>query len=972
MAGTASPLALCERAKEQGYTHLALTDRNNLYGLPAFLRACTATGIQPLIGAEIALAEPEIPVVCGLVLTSNGYANLCTLLTKRHCEKDFSFTSITKELSTGLVFLCEDISVLEMFKAKGIQVIADLGNKATTESRKLRTWARNNDIRATATLNSSIADESEELTYSLLQAIKNKSSLSSVNLKTTPNSLISSQQLQSNFAIWPEVFAATKQLGMCCSFRGPNFGIVMPSWQGETGESPVQALREQAYKGAQYRYGDDLGEVVVDRLEYELKVIDDMGFSSYFLIVRDIVHPLGKDGLRRKHRICGRGSGAASLVAYCLEITNVCPVRHNLYFERFLNPGRQDPPDIDIDFAWDERDQVLEETLEKYKGHAALVSNHVYFKSKMAIRETAKAFGIPGGEISQITQKLHLRGTGKENFQDDEIWGQIFHLSQKIVGIPRYLSVHPGGVIITPDRIDRYVPVEYATKGVPIIHWEKDGAEESGLIKIDILGNRSLGVIRDTITNLRGNGYQHEERDWLPEEDEATKKAVAKGATMGCFYIESPAMRLLQKKANTGDFEQLVLQSSIIRPAANDFVREYVRRFKGGRWEHLHPKLKSVLDDTFGLMVYQEDVSKVAVALAGFSHARADGLRKVLSKKDRELRLKDYQNEFSSGCISNNIEQDTIDNLWAMILSFDGYSFCKPHSASYAKVSYQAAYLKVHYPAEFMAAVISNQGGFYSTFGYVSEAKRLGIIINPPDVNASKYHWHGYSKNLQTGFQAIKGLSMGFIGRLTLARKEKIFIDVADFFYRTNPSENEGRALVHAGALDSLYAESRRELLLWEFAAFKKMNSAGNRLGLFAPSLPSPPDLPVQNEKTRFRYEYVYLGFLTKLHPLNMIDSKMNGIIKAKDIRANVGKTIMIHGWLLTGKIVSTKTGEAMEFLTFEDETDSFETTFFPRVYKKYAYLLESGKGYLLQGVVDEDFGAVTLTVSGIVSLFKK
>ncbi len=486
-----------------------------------------------------------------------------------------------------------------------------------------------------------------------------------------------------------------------------------------------------------------------------------MGYSAYFLVVRDIVHRKGEDGRRHKRRICGRGSGAASLVAYCLDITNVCPIRYNLYFERFLNPGRRDPPDIDIDFAWDERDEVLADVLGDYGGQAAMVCNHIRFQPRMAIRETAKVFGLPEGEIARLTRRLpwlsrgdgeglqqRLQGLPSLADQDfSEPWPTILRLATRLIGLPRHLSVHSGGVIITPGPITDYVPIEYAAKEVPIrvpiIQWDKDGAEEAGLVKIDILGNRSLGVIRDCIAAVRQDGAPLTESGWNPEDDPPTREAIARGRTMGCFYIESPAMRLLEQKAGSGDFEQLVIQSSIIRPAANEFVREYVRRLHGGSWQPLHPAVGDILDETYGLMVYQEDVSRVAVALAGFSHADADGLRKVMAKKDKALQLRDYKQRFWDGCRRRGVDEADIDRVWRMMLSFDGYSFCKPHSASYARVSFQAAYLKRHHPAEFMAAVISNQGGYYSTFAYVSEAKRLGLAILPPDVNASDCRWQG-------------------------------------------------------------------------------------------------------------------------------------------------------------------------------------------------------------------------------------
>lgn len=982
MKGTASPLELCLKAKELGYTHLAITDWENLYGLPAMMRACDESGMKAIIGADIGLNDGYMSC---LVRTATGYSNLCSLITMKKCGAVFSVEEIPAEIKGGLTILSSSIDTLKLLHESGFTVAVNLGNKPTNKARALRHWAKEKRVPAVAAMNSSVLTDGDTAVFNLLRAINSNSTLSAIKEEEV-FPLISVEVLEQRFAMWPEVISATKQLGASCLYRKPEFGIVMPPWEDDGALTPTARLREDAYKGAQNRYGADLGEVVVDRLEHELKIIDDMGFSSYFLIVRDIIHPihlLGDDGKRHHRRICGRGSAAASLVAYCLEITNVCPVRHNLYFERFLNPGREDPPDIDIDFAWDERDEVLEEVLSKFKEHAAMVCNHVYFKPKMAIRETAKAFGLSPGEISALTKKLHWisskcsasledkinKTPSCKEYSIEEEWREVLSLAEKLIGIPRYISVHPGGVVITPDRINRYVPVEMANKGIPIIQWEKDGTEELGLIKIDILGNRSLGVIRDAIENLTKNGHPFNEREWLPEEDSETQTSVAAGKTMGCFYIESPAMRLLQIKAGTGDFEQLVLQSSIIRPAANDFVREYVRRLQGGEWEHLHPALANDLDETFGLMVYQEDVSKVAVSLAGFTHARADGLRKVLSKKDRELRLKDYKTDFYKGCDKNNIPGDIIDKLWVMILSFDGYSFCKPHSASYAKVSYQAAYLKTHFPAEFMAAVISNQGGFYSTFGYVSESKRLGLKILPPDVNKSEFQWQGKDRHLLTGFLSVKNLSLETIDKIIHKRKDVVFEGINDFLYRVKPSTDEGKSLIHAGAFDRLEQGSSREQLIWMLACFKRTTAQKKNL-LFMPVLPDPPKLQIHSNRDRLRYEYRSLGFLCGFHPIQFFDQHKMKTVKADQLQDYVGQHVTLVGWLLTGKIVSTKTGEAMEFLTFEDETSAFETTFFPRVYRKNAHIIEVGQGYILHGLVDSDYGAVTLTVNAIFRLF--
>ncbi len=979
LQGTGSPADLCRRARELGYAGLAMTDRDNLYGLWAFLQGCRREGLRPIVGAEISEPGSGRVVTC-LVQDNQGYANLCTLLTRRHRAATFNLAGDVPLYGSGLLLLCRDPGLLATYRHRGMTAAADLGAYPTAEARALRAFARENELAAVVTPDSDLGGDDDRRLYCLLQAIRGKSTISRVMRHQTVanlHALAGPEVYRQRFAIWPEVVAATEQLAATCGFSGPQFGIVMPPWSGGDGRDARAVLRDKAYGGARARYGDDLGEPVVERLEHELRVIENMGFSSYFLVVRDIVHRKGPDGRRKKRRICGRGSGAASLVAYCLGITNVCPIKYNLYFERFLNPGRTDPPDIDIDFSWDERDEVLREVLGDFGGHAAMVCNHVFFQPRMAIRETAKAFGLPGYEISRLTKRIPwLHGGGGESLArslaslpslaDQDLsppWPEVLALAEQLIGLPRHLSVHPGGVVITPRPIAEYVPVERAAQGVPVIPGEKDGAEEAGLVKIDLLGNRSLGVIRDCIAAVVADGGRLDEATWQPEEDAATRLSIAEGATMGCFYIESPAMRLLEKKAGTGDYEQLVIQSSIIRPAANEFLREYVRRLHGGAWQPFCPEQGDVLDETFGLMVYQEDVAKIAVALAGFSHAEGDGLRKVMAKKDKALKLAHYRTQFFGGCAARGIAAEAVAEMWRMIESFDGYSFCKPHSASYARVSFQAAYLKKHYPAQFMAAVISNQGGYYSTFAYVSEAKRLGLRILPPDVQHSRIPWSGQDRQVRVGLQAVQGLSADFIGRLVAARGQGQFGDVADFFERTQPADDEAEALIGAGALDCFSPMGNRTVLLWQWASFQRAAHERRGRSLFGIRLPPPPPLPPPDPRRMARKEFATLGFLCDGHPLRFLETPAKGLVKVRDLPAQVGRRVRVAVWLLTGKLVSTRTGEAMEFLTFEDETDQVETTFFPEVYRTHAHLLRSGRGYLLAGLVEEDFGALTLTV---------
>src|SRR6185503_3567715 len=464
--------------------------------------------------------------------------------------------------------------------------------------------------------------------------------------------------------------------------------------EGDVPTDPYSLLVARCEEGARRRYGA-ISPAVRQRLDYELAIVRDKGYADYFLVVQEIV--------KRSPRTCGRGSAAASIISYCLGITHVEPIRHDLYFERFLNRGRVDPPDIDVDFCWDERDDVIDWVFKAFGADkVAMISNHVTFRARAAVREIAKVHGLPDGEIKRVTDRLAHdwshetaleAATHHPLFRDDTMeakrggllgrppWPAILQAAATLDGAPRHLSVHCGGVVIAPEGVDASVPVEMATKGVRVIQWEKDQAEDAGLVKIDLLGNRSLSVIRDACAALAaGGGPLIPYGEFDPIDDAATQALLRDVDTMGVFYVESPSMRQLQQKTRRGDFEHLVIHSSIIRPAANDYIREYVRRLRGGAFEPLHPILGEVMRDT-------------------------------------------------DGALARGIDAGIVEQVWRMILSFSGYSFCKPHSASYALVSFKSAWLKAHHPAEFMAAVLKNEGGYYSPFAYVSECRRMGIEV---------------------------------------------------------------------------------------------------------------------------------------------------------------------------------------------------------------------------------------------------
>lgn len=776
-------------------------------------------------------------------------------------------------------------------------------------------------------------------------------------------------------------------------------------------------------QGALRRYRH-CGGAVAERIAYEMALITAKGFCDYFLIVRDIV--------RRASRVCGRGSAAASIVSYCLGITEVDPLRHNLYFDRFLNPGRKDPPDIDIDFAWDERDEILDALVRAYgPERVARVANHNCFRSKSALRETARAFGMPDGEISAFERSLRV-DKDKALQDTDETWRRILTLSRDLVDLPRHLGAHSGGIVIVPDEIADYAPIEETGTGIRVLAWDKEGAEQAGLVKIDLLGNRSLAVVRDAVQSLREQGVVLDRDSWQPIDDKATTELLARGDTMGVFYVESPAMRLLQKKTHRGDFEHLVIHSSIIRPAANSYINEYIDRLNGKPWKPLHPLLAGLFDESYGILCYQEDVSRAAVALAGFSSAEADGIRKILSKKDADTRLKEYWPAFESGAAARGVDPGTITAVWDMIRSFSGYSFVKAHSASYAMLSFQSAYLRAHYPAQFMAAVMSNHGGFYSILAYASEARRMGLRLLSPDINQSLWSCRGESAAesekvadgeksaagekgaIRFGFCMVSSLSAS-VAQAILDERGRAgpFASVDQFARRMRFERSDAEALVGCGAFDSLLVGASRAqalmTLLSVYAFREHQTGAGERGqdprirrisgnlfsedeldpgGSFAvvrrgaadsrwaaehhlatPS-PPPPDKPGQaslSPRKRRQAEFKYLGTTLDCHPLELWPRLFSQPrLRAQDLDRHVGRRIRLLAWPITAKPVLTSSEEPMEFVSFEDETAIFETVLFPDAFKRFRHLLFEESPLWVEGLVEKDRGALTLTIESI------
>jgi len=967
---------LCRAAKKRGMDTLAVTDTNGVYGLIWFLQIAREVGIKPIIGAEV-LSNGLRAVL--LVRDRNGYRNLCRILSLRHLEKNFSLLDVLTRHAEGLFILTDSMPLLNLLKTRVAPQQLYVELQPNPRRRALLQYSRATGIPPVATNGVYFINRDDFFVHRLLRAIDCNTTIERLDERELAPSdawLKDARQMAAAFPDCAEALENTQRIADQCLHELDFGGPIFPDFLPPRGESTFEYLRRLCYQGAQKRYGK-ISAPVSKRLEYELQIIREKGFAPYFLVVRDIV--------KQSRRTCGRGSAAASIVSYCLEITHVDPIANNLFFERFLNMKRKDPPDIDVDFPWDERDQILDYVFQKYgSDRTAMIANHVGFKARAAVREVAKVYGLPESEINAVTKKLshfwrpdQVQGMIDSHpayrFQQfKHPWNEILSLAEKLQDCPRHLSVHCGGVVITPDSLDNYVPRERASKGVAIIQWEKDQAEGAGLVKIDLLGNRSLAVIRDALAAIKQNyGVEIQYEQWNPLDDAATQALIRNGDTIGVFYVESPAMRLLQKKARTGDFEHLVIHSSMIRPAANDFIREYLKRLHGAPYQPLHPLLDDILKETYGIMCYQEDVSRVAMALADFDPAEADELRRILSRKRVAKRLADFRQKFFRGAAQKGVDQQTIDRIWDMMMSFTGYSFCKPHSASFALVSYKSCYLRAHYPAEFIAAVISNQGGYYSTFAYISEARRMGLTILPPDINKSQWHYVGKDRQLRVGFMQLKGIQRRAVEQILEERRNNgAYRSFNDLLSRLALEPNDVKILIKAGVFDEIEPAKTRPQLMWRLL-FWQNNKMKNQNGTLSFFDDEPDKLPASQDydlATQLRHETETLGFLISRHPLTLYKDRLKniGYILARDLPLFIGKNVTTIGWLVTRKMTRTKNNEMMEFISFEDTTAIYETIFFPKTYYKFCYMLSHSRPYILRGKVEAEFGAVTLNVSQV------
>ncbi len=775
--------------------------------------------------------------------------------------------------------------------------------------------------------------------------------------------LISEQALREKFRNFPYLVENAKTILDNCHIQ---FDIgVDKNKKSISGneEEDWDYLITKAWEGFQRMY-DSSDPVMRERFERELNIIKQKEFCTYYLIAYDLIQFTTRNGYDH----VGRGSGANSMVAYCLGITNVDPIELDLYFERFLNAELTTPPDFDIDFSWEDRDRIYDYLFHKYgRDHVCLLATHTTYQRRNIIRELGKVFGLPKSEIDEIVTYPEM------NKDRDHITRLIFRYSEYMHGMPVNLSVHAAGVLITDRPMYAYTATDLPPKGYPITHFEMHAAEDFGIYKFDILSQRGLGHIKSTAQLVKKNkGIDVDVHDFKAfKKDEKIRSLIKNSQCMGCFYVESPAMRTLLAKLQCEDYLTLVAASSIIRPgvSSSGMMRSYIERFhitrNGGTYESIHPKMDELMHETYGVMVYQEDVIKVAHHFAGLTLTEADVLRRAMSGKYRSRKAFDMiQQKFFSNCASFGYPKAVAERVWFEIQSFGGYSFAKGHSASFAVESYQSLYLKAHYPLEFMVGVINNFGGFYSTEFYFHEARMNGAHIEACCLNHSEYLTNIEGITIYIGFIHLRSLESKIAQRIAMERKKNgAYTGLTNFLRRIEIGLEHTRVLIRIGAFR--FTGKSKQRLLWEaMLYFGEVKTKNNHSGILFNEEPDEqpfPDLKRHPIEDAFD-EIEIIGF-PLCDPFNLLATTERGDTLTHELMSKLKKQVAMVGYLITTKDTGTKNKELMHFGTFYDYKGiPFDTVHFPQIAKKHPF---RGRGfYLVKGKVVEDFGVPCIEVN--------
>jgi len=950
------PIAdLVSKAAALGYAVLPLTDINTTMGAADFVVECGRKGVRPVLGVEFRNGNELLYVA--LAKNNAGFAELNRFLTQHNLNKQ-PYPETAPDW--------ENVFVIYPFGKRKSAQLKENEYLGVRFSQLTRLYNCDSFEKLVAMQPVTFAEADDFQLHQCMRAIDGNVLISRLepDACAAPDEiLLSPERLKTTYALYPQLIENAERILENCEIAIDASVKNKRTFTGNVYDDR-ELLRKLAFDGMFYRYGV-ANKTAYRRIEKELDIIERMGFCAYFLIAWDIVRFAMQQGFYH----VGRGSGANSVVAYCLKITDVDPIELDLYFERFLNPMRSSPPDFDLDFSWRDRDKVIAHIFGKYGAeHVALLGATVTFQENSLCRELGKVFGLPKGEIDQMERNPEAFA------RQSELGRNILALAERLRDFPRQRSIHAGGVLITEEPIANFSALDLPPKGFPTTQYDMYSAEKVGLVKIDVLSQRGIAHIREAVEMVersRGIRIDIHQINAL-KQDELIKRQLLKAETCGCFYIESPGMRGLLRKLRCSDYKTLVVASSIIRPgvAHSGMMREYVNRFHHPETvDYKHPILKELLAETYGVMIYQEDVLKVGHYFAGLDLAEADVLRRMMGHKMRDkTEFEQVTQRFFDNCKAKGYPDDLVRELWRQIESFSGYSFSKAHSASYAVESYQSLYLKSHYPLEFQVAVINNFGGFYQTWFYFNEARRMGAKIHLPCVNRSDYLTTLKGRTVFMGFVHLQGLEQKFVEHFIAEREAHgPFASLEDFVARVSFSLEQLVLLIRGGAFG--FTKKTKAELLWQ----AHLNKGEGRK--------EQPETLFQLEHQHFEFpdftinalqnaydEIELYGFPVSLTWFDLLKTNFRGELMACQMLNFVGRRYRMLGKLVTVKNIRTCKGDPMALATFIDATgEAFDTVLFPQVLKSHPF---QGDGvYLLLGKVTEEFGQASLEVEKMARL---
>lgn len=954
--GTLSPETLVKAAKQRGVQALALTDINNTSCAFEFVDRCKKAGIKPVLGIDFRQDNQQLYI--GIAKNRAGFYELNKLLTECSLEHK-PLPVVPPPMENVFIIYPKLIKPIKQFRANEL-----LGIRPEHVHRLFSSEVRKFPEKLVMLSPVTFLKEDHFKIHQILRAIDLNIVASKLTLKDIAKKTETfdpPEMIRSFYQQYPKIIQNTERItAACCAELESGLHHNLQAFTG-TKEGDFKLLEKLALNGCKRRYGIQ-NQKALERVKKELKVIQKLDFGSYFLITWDIVRYAQSAGYYH----VGRGSGANSIVAFCLYITDVDPLELDLYFERFINPYRTSPPDFDIDFSWDERDDVTDYIFKRYgKERTALLATYSTFKGKSIIREIGKVFGLPKEEMDKLVGKAL---PSQLNYPD--IAKKILHYGKQMEGFPNYLSIHAGGVIISEEPINYFTALQMMPKGFPISHFDMYHAEDLGFHKFDILSQRGLGHIKDSVALIKqnqGKAVDVHEVDKIMQ-DEKVKGQLRSGNCIGCFYIESPAMRQLLKKLHCDNYKHLVAASSIIRPgvARSGMMKEYIQRFHyPNSFDYLHPVFEKNLSETFGVMVYQEDTMKIVHHFAGLDLDESDVLRRIMTgKKYKGDTFQKLSQKFFKNCKERGYPDGLTKEVWRQIESFSGYSFCKAHSASFAVESFQSLYLKAYFPIEFAVAVINNFGGFYRTEYYFHEARMSGGNIHAPCVNKSFYLTSLEGKDIYIGFIHLHSMERNVANRIIHQRAVGgDFKSMQDFVNRVNISAEQLEILIRIGAFR--FTEMNKYELMWEknavFNPKEKFESSGLLFGDTCEKF-TLPDLKEGIYDQAFN-EIELLGFPI-CSPFHLLSENPQhyDCITAGDLKPYVNRIVKTLGYYVCRKDVRTVNHKMMAFGTWLDPKGHFfDTTHFPNFLAQCPF---KGKGiYKIEGKVVTEFGFASIEV---------